>query len=162
MSPKSLPPQIYSRACLTMSADAWRKDWRLIKGLYRSLWKVDDVVSLFVLVRFGKRTRDLAYMEKVQYSSLIVRSSLMARSPLKARSALMARVLKNNSANALSCSNWVLLAVDCWNSWNLGLGDEVSCSQVAFGSCCHSFLLESETRPIEEMGIHLCDNPKAC
>lgn len=71
------------------------------------------MVSLFVLVRFGKRTRDLAYMEKVQYSSLIVRSSLMARSPLKARSALMARVLKNNSANALSCSNWVLLAVDC-------------------------------------------------
>jgi hypothetical protein len=58
-------------------------------------------------------------MEKVQCSPLIVRSSLMARSPLKAGSplmagsALMARVLKNNAANALSCSNWVLLAVDC-------------------------------------------------
>jgi hypothetical protein len=71
------------------------------------------VVSLFVLVRFGKRTRDLAYMEKVQCSPLIVRSSLMARSPLMAGSALMARVLKNNAANGLSSSNWVLLAVDC-------------------------------------------------
>jgi hypothetical protein len=42
---------------------------------------------------------------------------------------------------------------------SLGLEDEVSCVQVAFGFCSDSFLLESETRPIEEMGIYLCDNP---
>jgi hypothetical protein len=31
--------------------------------------------------------------------------------------------------------------------------------QLAFGFCSDSFLFESETRPIEEMGIYLCNNP---